>query len=354
MGKIAVIIPCYNEARTIEKVVKDFKTALPTAEIFVYDNNSTDDTAEIALKAGAIVRRERRQGKGAVVRSQFLQIDADCYILVDGDDTYPADRATEMSEIVLEKRIDMVIGDRLSSTYAAENKRPFHGFGNWLVCSLINALFVKNGEPISDVMTGYRAFSRLFVKSFPALSQGFEIETAMTIHALDKRLSIHSIAIDYRDRPVGSASKLNTFKDGARVLITIFNALRRYRPLQFFGFTALLLIVSAAALFAPVFFEYIRTGVVPRFPTLITSGFLALCGVISFFCGLILDAISQNGKEQFELYFRKIYSPPPPPPLNDKNIARIYDRLPFLRDLCSFQPCLFLSNLRFQRSVISR
>jgi glycosyltransferase involved in cell wall biosynthesis len=315
MSKIAVIIPCYNESLTIEKVVKDFRAVLPTADIYVYDNNSTDGSAEIAVKAGAIVRRERRQGKGAVVRSQFLQIDADCYIMVDGDDTYPAERATEMSRLVLEDGADMVIGDRLSSTYSSENKRAFHNFGNRLVCALVNALFVKNGKPISDVMSGYRAFSRLFVKSFPTLSGGFEIETAMTIHALDKKLSISSIAVNYRDRPVGSASKLNTFKDGSLVLLTIFNTLRRYRPLLFFGVMALLFFFVATILFMPVLLEYMQTGSVPRFPTLIASGFFASCGVISFFCGLILDAVSQNGRERFELYLHSMHLPPPPPPV---------------------------------------
>ncbi|MDR2152530.1 MAG: glycosyltransferase family 2 protein, partial [Helicobacteraceae bacterium] len=314
MNKIAVLIPCYNEAQTIAKVIADFKAVLPAADIFVYDNNSTDGTAEIASKAGATVRYEKRQGKGAVIRSQFLQIDADCYILVDGDDTYPAERALEMSKLVLENGEDMVIGDRLSSTYSTENKRPFHNFGNQLVCRLVNTLFAKSGEPISDVMTGYRAFSRLFVKSFPTLSQGFEIETAMTIHALDKNLSVRSIAIDYRDRPVGSESKLNTFKDGTRVILTIFNTLRRYRPLLFFGITALLFILIAAILFMPVFIEYVQTGTVPRFPTLIASGFFASCGVISFFCGLILDAVTQNSKERFELYLRDLIPAPPPPP----------------------------------------
>ena len=237
MSKIAVLIPCYNESKTIAKVVSDYKAVLPTADIYVYDNNSKDDTDKIANEAGAIVRYERRQGKGNVIRTMFREIDADCYIMIDGDDTYPAENAAEMCRLVLEEKVDMVIGDRLSSTYFEENKRPFHNFGNSLVRGLINRLFHAN---VKDIMTGYRAFSKPFVKHFPVLSQGFEIETEMTIHALDKNFYIREVPVQYRDRPEGSVSKLNTYSDGAKVLMTIARLFREYKPFLFFSIVAVL------------------------------------------------------------------------------------------------------------------
>ena len=301
--KIAVLIPCYNEALTIEKVVRDFRAVLPEADIYVYDNNSTDATADIAEKAGAVVCHEYRQGKGNVIRTMFRDIDADCYIMTDGDDTYPAEYAREMCELVLSGKADMVIGDRLSATYFEENKRPFHGFGNSLVRAFINAFWSrgKNSKKILDVMTGYRAFSFMFVKSFPVLSQGFEIETEMTIHALDKNFKIESLPVNYRDRPAGSFSKLNTYVDGAKVLMTIFNLYRNYKPLKFFGAAALILMLIALFMFLPVFTEFLNTGLVPRFPTLIVSGLLAVTSILSAVCGLILDTIAVNARKDFEL-----------------------------------------------------
>lgn len=301
MLKIAVLIPCYNESQTIAKVLRDYKAALPEADIYVYDNNSTDGTAEIARIEGAIVRHEYRQGKGNVIRSMFRDIDADCYLMIDGDDTYPAENAKEMCQLVLEGRADMVIGDRLSSTYFDENKRPFHNFGNVIVRKFINAFWGRRGAEILDVMTGYRAFSPMFVKSFPILSQGFEVETEMTIHALDKNLLLASVPVAYRDRPMGSESKLNTYVDGAKVLMTIFNLYRDYQPLRFFGILALLFFASSMMLFFPVLMEYIHTGLVPRFPTLIISVFLMLSSLLSAVCGLILDTNAKNSRKNFEI-----------------------------------------------------
>lgn len=300
MRRIAVLIPCYNEAQTIQKVVDDYKAVLPQADIYVYDNNSTDNTAEIAQREGAIVCREYRQGKGNVIRSMFRDIEAECYLMIDGDDTYPAEHAREMCQLVLGGKADMVIGDRLSSTYFEENKRPFHNFGNDIVRKFINLLWHPK-KPIKDVMTGYRAFSPMFVKTFPILSQGFEIETEMTIHALDKNLLIESMPVQYRDRPAGSESKLNTYTDGAKVLLTIFNMYRHYKPMHFFGWLALIFLIIALVLFAPVFAEYIRTGMVPRFPTFIASGFFMLTGMLSFTCGLILDTNATNSRKNFEV-----------------------------------------------------
>lgn len=301
MLKIAVLIPCYNESQTIAKVLRDYKAALPEADIYVYDNNSTDGTAEIARMEGAIVRHEYRQGKGNVIRSMFRDIDADCYLMIDGDDTYPAENAKEMCRLVLEGKADMVIGDRLSSTYFDENKRPFHNFGNIIVRKFINAFWGRRGAEILDVMTGYRAFSSMFVKSFPILSQGFEVETEMTIHALDKNLLLASVPVVYRDRPMGSESKLNTYVDGAKVLMTIFNLYRDYQPLRFFGILALLFFASSAMLFFPVLMEYIHTGLVPRFPTLIVSAFLMISSLLSAVCGLILDTNAKNSRKNFEI-----------------------------------------------------
>ena len=299
-ASIAVLIPCFNESLTIEKVVSDFKKALPKADIYVYDNNSTDGTAKIARKAGAIVRHEYRQGKGNVMRSMFRDIDADCYLMVDGDDTYPAESAREMCEAVLSGKADMVIGDRLSSTYFTENKRRFHNFGNDLVRRSINLLW-RPKTPILDVMTGYRAFSPLFVKTFPVLSQGFEIETEMTIHALDKNFSLYSMPVTYRDRPKGSVSKLNTISDGIKVLFTIFNLYREYKPLRFFGLLTLILAVLGLGFFAPVLYEYLQTGLVPRIPTLIVSTMLLVMSLLSLTCGLILETNAQNSRKSFEL-----------------------------------------------------
>ena len=300
MSKIAVLIPCYNEALTVDKVVCDYRQALPEADIYVYDNNSTDHTDAIAKDAAAIVRYEYRQGKGNVVRSMFRDIEADCYLMLDGDDTYPANNAREMCDAVLKNGADMVIGDRLSATYFEENKRLFHGFGNVLVRKCINTLWHPKDE-IKDVMTGYRAFSPLFVKSFPVLSQGFEIETEMTIHALDNNLYIKNLPVVYRDRPMGSNSKLNTYRDGMKVLLTIFNLYRYYKPLKFFGIVALLLGFISAVLFVPVFFEYMQTGLVPRFPTLIVSGFSMLAAILAFSCGLILDTHAKNSRKHMEV-----------------------------------------------------
>ncbi len=297
--QIAVLIPCYNEAKTIRKVVEDWKKELPEAAIYVYDNNSSDGTDKIAREAGAIVRYERQQGKGNVVRRMFQDIDALCYIMIDGDDTYPAEYGREMVNEVLENRVDMVIGDRLSSTYFQENKRPFHNFGNSLVRTCINSMF---GADVKDIMTGYRAFSYRFVKTFPVLSKGFEIETEMTIHAVDKSMYVKNTVITYRDRPEGSESKLNTFQDGFKVLRTIFRMLRNYRPLRFFGFMSLFMMLLALILFVPVFGEYLATGLVPRIPTLIVSGFLVIAALISLFSGLILHMIAQKDKRDFEFH----------------------------------------------------
>lgn len=297
---VAVLVPCYNEEQTVYEVVSAFKKALPDAAVYVYDNNSTDHTAEIAKQAGAIVRHEYRQGKGNVVRSMFRDIEADCYVMVDGDNTYPADVAKEMCALVLDGKADMVIGDRLSSTYFAENKRRFHNFGNDMVRKVINFLW-KPKEPILDVMTGLRAFSPLFVKSFPVLSQGFEVETEMTIHALDNNLLIRSIPVQYRDRPEGSQSKLKTYSDGAKVLLTIFNLFRDYKPLKFFGTLAALLAIVSLILFLPVFSEFLQTRMVPRFPTLIVSVVMMLAAFLSAVCGLILDTNAKNNRKNFEI-----------------------------------------------------
>ena len=296
--KIAVLIPCYNESKTIEKVVKDYKEVLPEADIYVYDNNSTDGTDEIARKAGAIVKYEYRQGKGNVIRSMFKDIDADCYLMIDGDDTYPKENAREMCDLVLNKGADMVVGDRLSSTYFTENKRPFHNFGNSLVRKSINLLFKSD---IKDIMTGYRAFSYQFVKTFPVLSKGFEIETEMSIHALDKNMYVENLVIDYRDRPDGSESKLNTYSDGVKVLKTVATLFKNYKPLAFFGTIALVLFIVALGFFIPVLVTYIKTGLVPSFPTLIVCGFTIIAAIQSFFSGLQLQTIVQKNRQDFEM-----------------------------------------------------
>lgn len=297
MDKIAVLIPCYNESKTIEKVVKDFKSVLPEAVIYVYDNNSSDNTAEKAEKAGAVVRHEYMQGKGNVIRRMFREIDAEVYIMADGDDTYPAEYAREMADEVILKKADMVVGDRLSSTYFTENKRPFHNLGNTLVRGSINRLFKNN---IKDVMTGYRAFSYNFVKTFPVLSQGFEIETEMTIHAVDKNMAVENVIIDYRDRPDGSESKLNTYSDGFKVLKTIIRLYKNYKPRQFFTLLSFMLVIIALIFFVPVFITYIKTGLVPQMPTLVMCGFVVLAAIQSYFSGLILSTIAQKSKQDFE------------------------------------------------------
>ncbi len=298
MDKIAVLIPCYNESQTIEKVIKDFKAVLPEAVIYVYDNNSKDGTDEIARAAGAVVRYEYQQGKGNVIRRMFREIDAECYLMVDGDDTYPAASAPEMVKLVTDKKIDMVVGDRLSSTYFTENKRPFHNFGNRIVRGGINMLFRSK---IKDIMTGYRAFSYQFVKSFPVLSRGFEIETEMTIHAIDKNMALDNVVIEYKDRPEGSESKLNTVSDGIKVLKTIVRLWKNYKPFSFFLFLAAVLLAVSLALFIPlVLVPFLKTGLVLRFPTLICCGFVGLAALLAFFSGMILDAIIQKEKREFE------------------------------------------------------
>ncbi len=297
MDKIAILIPCYNESTTIGKVVDDFKRVLPEGTIYVYDNNSSDGTADIAREHGAVVRRENMQGKGNVIRRMFREIDAEAYIMIDGDDTYPAEDAPELVRRVLEENADMVVGDRLSSTYFTENKRPFHNLGNSLVRMSINKLFDND---IKDVMTGYRAFSYNFVKTFPVLSKGFEIETEMTIHAVDKKMNVQNVIIEYRDRPDGSESKLNTYTDGIKVLWTILRLFKDYKPKQFFNLFALLLMIIAVAFFVPVFASYIANHEVERFPTLIVCGFVALAAIQAYFSGMILSTLIQKNKQDFE------------------------------------------------------
>lgn len=297
MDKIAVLIPCYNESKTIAKVVADYKKYLPTAPIYVYDNNSSDDSVQLAQEAGAIVRYERQQGKGNVVRRMFREIDAECYIMVDGDDTYPADCVMDLANEILNNHMDMVVGDRLSSTYFSENKRHFHNLGNSIVRKSINVLFKSD---IKDIMTGYRAFSYEFVKTFPVLSQYFEIETEMTIHAIDKRMEIANVVIEYRDRSEGSESKLNTFSDGYKVLRTISKLFRAYKPLCYFGILCAFLLLVATILFIPVFAEYWQTGLVNRFPTLIVCGFIVIAAIQAMFSGLVLENLLHVEKHDFE------------------------------------------------------
>ncbi len=297
MDKIAVLIPCFNEEKTIQKVVCDVKSTLPEAVVYVYDNNSTDRTAELAAEAGAVLRHEYKQGKGNVIRRMFREIDAQCYLMIDGDDTYPLDCAKELVDKVLNHNADMVVGDRLSSTYFTENKRPFHNFGNTLMRTSINSLFHTD---IKDIMTGYRAFSYEFVKTFPVVSSGFEIETEMTIHAVNYSLQVENVVVQYRDRPEGSESKLNTFRDGMRVIQKMFQLYKNYRPIRFFGLIALLLVLVALVLFVPILGEYLDTGLVPRFPTLIVCGFMVLAGIQSLFAGMILDGTVAKDRRDFE------------------------------------------------------
>ena len=303
MDKIAVLIPCYNEAKTIEKVVRDFKTALPEAVVYVYDNNSTDGTDEIARKAGAVVRYEHMQGKGNVIRRMFREIDAECYVMADGDDTYPADEAPKLIEQVFLNGADMVVGDRLSSSYFKENKRPFHNVGNTMVRWFINHFFKSN---IQDIMTGYRAFNYCFVKSFPVLSKGFEIETEMTIHAVDKNLHVENVVIEYRDRPDGSVSKLNTYSDGIKVLLTILKLYKNYQPFRFFGAIALILLLISTGFFIPVLVKYIKTGLVTKMPTLVSCGLLGIASIQSFFGGLQLSTSKEKSRQDFEMTLHRI------------------------------------------------
>lgn len=303
MDKIAVLIPCYNEEQTIGKVVRDARAALPEATIYVYDNNSNDRTVEYAREAGAVIRYEYKQGKGNVIRRMFREIEAECYLMIDGDDTYPLELAREMVDLVLNKNADMVVGDRLSSTYFEENKRPFHNFGNSIVRKSINVLFKSD---IKDIMTGYRAFNYAFVKTFPVISTGFEIETEMTIHAVNFNLQVENVIVDYRDRPEGSESKLNTYSDGAKVLFKILQLFKNYRPRHFFGAISLLLFLAAAVLVVPVIAEYFATGLVPRFPTLIVSGFMALASLQSLFAGLILSESCHTERRDFEYKYNEM------------------------------------------------
>ena len=297
MDEIAVLIPCYNEAATVAKVVADYRAALPGATIYVYDNNSTDGTGALAAAAGAVVRREAQQGKGNVLRRMFREVDARCYLLVDGDDTYPADAAPKMVAAVLEHGADMVVGDRLSSTYFTENKRPFHNFGNSLVRFSINRLF---GSRIQDIMTGYRAFSFLFAKTFPVLSRGFEIETEMSIHAVERNMQIENVVVEYRDRPAGSESKLNTYSDGAKVLGTILRLYKNYRPFGFFSLLAAMLAVLSAGFMVPVVAEYFRTGLVPRFPPLIVCACGMVAALLLFTAGIVLSNLLTQDARNFE------------------------------------------------------
>ena len=297
MDKVALLIPCYNEEKTIAKVIEDARRFLPEAVVYVYDNNSTDDTAKIAKEHGAIVRQERQQGKGNVLRRMFREIDAECYVLTDGDDTYPLENAKEMVRLVLEEKADMVVGDRLSSTYFSENKRPFHNLGNSMVRGSINGLFHCD---IKDIMTGYRTFSYNFVKTFPVLSKGFEIETEMTIHAVNNNMQIANVIVDYRDRPEGSESKLNTYSDGFKVLRTIARLFRVYKTLQFFSLVSLVLLLISFGFFLPVFLDYVKTGLVAKFPTLIVCGFVALAAIQSFFAGMILSNNANKDRRDFE------------------------------------------------------
>lgn len=297
MDKIAVIIPCYNEAQTITKVVTDARKNLPEATIYVYDNNSKDDTAKLAAEAGAIVRHEYLQGKGNVIRRMFRDIDAKCYLMIDGDDTYPLEFAKEMCDLVINEQADMVVGDRLSSTYFTENKRPFHNFGNSFVRFSINKLFKSD---IKDIMTGYRAFGFNFAKTFPVLSKGFEIETEMTIHAVYNNMDVRNVVVEYRDRPEGSESKLSTYSDGIKVIMTIVKLFKNYKPFAFFNAIALVLMALAVGFVIPVLGDYFRTGMVDRFPTLIVCGFVMIAAIQSFFAGLILSTMANKNRRDFE------------------------------------------------------
>ncbi len=303
MDKIAILIPCFNEEKTIGKVVTDAKKYVPEAVVYVYDNNSTDRTVEIAKEAGAVVRHEHMQGKGYVIRRMFRDIDALCYIMVDGDDTYPLENASEMARYVIEENVDMVVGDRLSSTYFTENKRPFHNLGNSMVRNTINRLFRSD---IKDIMTGYRAMSYEFVKSYPVLSKGFEIETEMTIHAVFNQMRIENVIVDYRDRPAGSESKLNTYSDGAKVLTTIVKLYKNYKPFPFFSMLAAVMALISAGMFFWVFARFLNTHLVENMPTLLVSGFIALAAIQAFFAGMILSDMITKGRRDFEILLNRL------------------------------------------------
>lgn len=305
MDKIAVLIPCYNEEQTITKVIEDVKEALPEAVIYVYNNNSKDRTEELALAAGAVVRQEYCQGKGNVIRRMFREIDAECYLMIDGDDTYPLDCAREMVNCVLEHNADMVVGDRLSSTYFTENKRPFHNFGNSLMRAGINSLFHSK---IKDIMTGYRAFSYEFVKTFPVFSKGFEIETEMTIHAVNYNMQVDNVIVEYRDRPEGSESKLNTYSDGMRVIRKMIQLYKNYKPMHFFGLLSFVLAAVALIFLVPILLTYVSTGLVPRFPTLIVCCFMLLAAVMAFFSGMILEVMAAKDRKDFEYRLNRVHS----------------------------------------------
>lgn len=303
---VAILIPCYNEEQTIGAVIDEFQSELPDAAIYVYDNNSKDKTSEVARAHGAIVRTETRQGKGFVLRSMFRDIDADCYVVVDGDLTYPATFVHELIEPVIQGNANMVIGDRLSNgTYTDENKRAFHDLGNNLVKNTINFLYKSD---VKDIMTGYRAFDPLFVKTMPVMSPGFEIETEMTIHALDKRLNVKEVPIDYQDRPEGSESKLNTYSDGFKVLRKIFTLFKEYKPLSFFTIWSVLFLVLGLAAGVPVIVEFVQTQFVEKVPSAILAVGLILLSVLSLICGLILDTVASSQKKQYEVELNRIAS----------------------------------------------
>lgn len=299
IGSVAVLVPCYNEAVTIGKVVDDFRAVLPDAVVYVYDNNSTDDTAAIAAAHGAVVRRESRQGKGNVVRQMLRDIDADYYIMVDGDDTYPAEQAPALLQPLIDDTADMCVGDRLSNgTYGEENDRAFHGFGNDLVRFLIKMIY---GFEFSDVMTGYRSFNNVFASTMPVLSPGFEIETELSIHAVDKGWRIAEVPITYRDRPEGSESKLSTFSDGFKVLKMIMSLFKDYRPMALFGWIALVFVVLGLVVGIPVIVDFAHTGLVPRLPSAVLAVALVFTGLLSMTCGLILDTVVKGNRKQYEI-----------------------------------------------------
>ncbi|MCI8451922.1 MAG: glycosyltransferase [Eggerthellaceae bacterium] len=302
---VAVLVPCYNEAVTIAKVVDDFRRVLPEATVYVYDNNSSDGTAALAAAHGAVVRFESRQGKGNVVRQMFRDIEADYYLMVDGDDTYPAEAAPDLLAPLAADEADMTVGDRLSNgSYGEENDRAFHGFGNDLVRFLIKAIY---GYAFEDVMTGYRAFNRVFVKTMPVLSEGFQIETEISIHAVDKRWRIVDVPIAYRDRPEGSYSKLSTFGDGARVLRAITSLFKDYRPFAFFGWVALVFLLLGLVTGVPVIAEYLATDYVSKIPSAVLAVALVLCGALSITAGIILDTVAKSHRKQWEIEVYEAY-----------------------------------------------
>ncbi|MBP5093291.1 MAG: glycosyltransferase [Abditibacteriota bacterium] len=304
MDKIAIIIPCYNEAPTIKSTVEDCRKTIPEAVIYVYDNNSNDGTGEIAAAAGAIVRKETRQGKGNVIRSMLRDIDAECYIMVDGDNACTPGHIPEMVDLILNDKADLVIGDRLSSTYFEINKRLFHGFGNNLVRFMTNTLFKSD---VKDILTGYRAMSYDFAKTYPVLSKGFEIETEMTIHAIEKNMRVSNVVLNFVDRPAGNKSKLNTYTDGMKVMLTVLGLFKTYRPMAFFSIIGTVLALLSIGFFIPVLCGYVKTGLVDKFPTLIVCSFTGLAAILSFFTGFILDTIVHKDKCDFEFRLKKTH-----------------------------------------------